>query len=650
MTVGELNRVLSTRAILLITINSIMGTGIFFLPALGAAKAGPASIISWLILSFVSIYVSMCFAELTGMFPNAGGVYEFCKQAFGHFWSFMIGWITVIAGNITIAMLIVGAIRYINPNSVVFFALDLGFVTVTISFNILICLGFILIFNYIAYKGMDTSAFMLITFALITLITLFALIIPGIFNFNPDNLKPFFTHPPSVIFLTIFFIAETFFGWETATFLAGETKDGDKVMPKVLIWSTVIIAVICLLFVVTSLGVIPAHLFGASATPLTDLAMVHYGEAGINIFKIMVYLSIIGSVAGWIISAPRLLYAMAEDKLFVPAAAKIHPTNKSPYNAILFQTIFTCILILFASGSYEALLKMLVPLVLIMYSAVVYSLVVLRKKKPNHPRTYWAPFKYGPHALIAFLLSLLVMWPILEGHEALALIKLGFSLIFFGVPIFLLLITYYDPDIIIKLNDMFAYLNLTFERMLLPKKVIRNIDDHLGDVNGKRILEFGCGVGSLTKELAKKVGDSGEIYATDISYNSVKIARRRMEKRGHSNISFVHDIHQVNRVHDSIPRVDVVVSFGMLGYIQDIDKVLRDIKRLLPESGRIIFVDFVDLFKLIPNVNWLSHEDKLREVFRKNGFSVQVSKVSSPFWNYLIVSGIKSDDPDLPFI
>lgn len=628
-----------------------MGTGIFFLPALGAAKAGPASIVSWIILSFVSIYVSMCFAELTGMFPNAGGVYEFCKQAFGHFWSFMIGWITVIAGNITIAMLIVGAIRYINPNSAEFFSLDLSFVTVTISFNILICLGFILIFNYIAYKGMDTSSFMLITFSIITLTTLFLLIIPGFMNMNLANLTPFFDKPPSIIFLAIFFIAETFFGWETATFLAGETKDGAKVMPKVLIWATVIIAIVCLLFVFTSLTVIPAKVFGSSATPLLDLAMIHYGAQGATIFKVLVYLSIIGSVAGWIISAPRLLYAMAEDKLFIPAAAKIHPENKTPYNAILFQTVFTCILILFASGSYEALLKMLVPLVLIMYSAVVYSLVVLRKKKPNHPRTYRVPYaKYGPHILIAFLLSLLVMWPIIEGHEAFSLIKLGFSLIFFGVPIFLLLITYYDPDIIIKLNDMFAYLNLTFEKMLLPKKVIRNIDDHLGEVKGKKILEFGCGVGSLTKELAKKVGSTGEIYATDISFNSVKIAKRRMDKRGHENIMFIHDIHQVNRVHDSVPRVDVVVSFGMLGYIQDIDKVLRDIKRLLPESGRIVFVDFVDLFKLIPNVNWLSHEDKLREVFKKNGFSVQVSKVTSPFWNYLVVSGIKSDDPDLPFI
>jgi amino acid transporter len=94
-----------------------MGTGIFFLPALGAEIAGAASIISWAIMSAFAIYVAMCFAELCSMFPSAGGVYEFCKQAYGRIPSFVIGWLTLIAGNITIAMLIIGAISYLLPST-----------------------------------------------------------------------------------------------------------------------------------------------------------------------------------------------------------------------------------------------------------------------------------------------------------------------------------------------------------------------------------------------------------------------------------------------------------------------------------------------------------------------------------------------------
>ena len=102
----EMKGVLSFRVILLVTINSIMGTGIWFLTAAGAKHAGPASLLSWLILSAIAVYIAMCFSELTSMFPKAGGVYEFAKQTYGRFWSFVIGWTTSIAGSVTISMLL----------------------------------------------------------------------------------------------------------------------------------------------------------------------------------------------------------------------------------------------------------------------------------------------------------------------------------------------------------------------------------------------------------------------------------------------------------------------------------------------------------------------------------------------------------------
>jgi len=96
--------------LLLIVINSIMGTGIYFLPAIGAKYAGPMSIISWVIMSLIAVYISMCFAELVSMFPKAGGVYEYSKQAYGRFTSFLVGWITFIAANVTIAIV------FVKPN------------------------------------------------------------------------------------------------------------------------------------------------------------------------------------------------------------------------------------------------------------------------------------------------------------------------------------------------------------------------------------------------------------------------------------------------------------------------------------------------------------------------------------------------------
>lgn len=640
---AELKKTLTFPVLLLITINSILGTGIFFLPAIGAKLAGPASIISWLILAIISIYLGMIFAELSSMFPKSGGIYEFCKQAFGRFPSFIIGWTTIITGNITIAMLIVGAIRYLIP-----FPAPI--------IKIVISLLFIFIFNYIAYRGMKTSATMLVAFAVITLVTLFTLMIPGLININMSNFTPFFVFPTSAIFIAIFFISETFFGWETTTFLAGETKDARRVMPKVLIIGTVIIAIIALVFVFTSLGTINWSEFGLSQAPLSDLGVAHFGLSGRDIFTIAVYLSIIGSVAGWIISSPRLLLSMAEDKLFLSQLSKIHPKYNSPSNAIIFQTVLTSLIIIIGSGSYETLLGLLVPLILILYSVVVFSLIVLRKRK-DIERYYTVPFpKIGPYFIILFLLSLLGMW-LYFTPGAWPTLRLASSFILFGLPLYFLIEIYYDPKMISEISNITAYFELFTERITMPKKVRNEIFGLLGDIKGKTILEYGCGVGTLTRDLAIEVGPNGRIYAVDLSVRDLRITQKRIERliwlskeRIHARVHIIHDEKQVHRIHPTVSYADAVVSVGNLGYIQDINKILRQLYGILPNQGQICFVEYGDFFKLIPNVEWLAHNEVIQDIFRKNGFSVRVIRRKGLFWNYIYVYGRKFIGDVVPYV
>ena len=73
-TSGELKKTISYPVLLLIIVNSIIGSGMFFLPAIGAQISGPSSILAWIILSLVTLYTAACFAELAGMFPSAGGI------------------------------------------------------------------------------------------------------------------------------------------------------------------------------------------------------------------------------------------------------------------------------------------------------------------------------------------------------------------------------------------------------------------------------------------------------------------------------------------------------------------------------------------------------------------------------------------------
>ena len=656
----KLERSMSYPTILIITLSSIIGTGVFFLPAIGMRETGPATLLSWIILSFIAIYVSTIFGELTSMFPDAGGVYEFCKQAFGRFPSFIVGWIAILAGNVTISMLIVGAIQYLLPYSG---NLELlGFVFDAKYFKLAICIFFIFVFNYVTYRGIKVSATMLVAFGVITLSALASLIIPGLIYMDFSSLFVSSTGDATFmpggwfsIFVGIYIIVETFFGWESATFLAGETKNGEKVMPKAMFYSTIIIAIICFLLVITAMGNLSWDVFGNSLAPLSDLGAHFYGATIGSVFVIIIYVSIIGSVAAWIVSAPRLLLAMSEDRLLPGQFKSIHPMFKTPHKAIFFQTFLTTSIVIVGFESYEFLLHMLVPLATILYCGVMISLLVLRKKMPNKKRYMRTPFaKFGIPFNLIFLISLIFIWAS-ETEGSWATLAFSGSLVLLGLPIYMLVEVYYNPKTIVRVNDFFAKFALFTEKISMPKWVKEKIFLLAGDLKNKTVLEYGCNVGTLTVPLLKEVGAHGKVYATDISIKNLNITETRLKKKNKKNPSYgtsvkiIHDHEQMLRIHPSIPYADVIISFGMISYVQDMKKILDDMHSILPDRGKICLVEFADYFKFLPNVEWLSDDDEIKQLFSSSGFSVRVERKKGLLWNYVFIYGVKTDE-NLPFI
>jgi len=144
----KLKRSIGQKTLLFLAVNAIMDTGIFFTPAIGAALAGPASVISWIVMGIVSIIVAFCFAEFISMYPKAGGIYEYIKRSFSEFPSFIVGWIAWIVANITIAMVVAGSINYIFPQ-------------IDFYMKILIAVSLILLFNceYIGAIGYYISRY-----------------------------------------------------------------------------------------------------------------------------------------------------------------------------------------------------------------------------------------------------------------------------------------------------------------------------------------------------------------------------------------------------------------------------------------------------------------------------------------------------------
>jgi len=632
---AELQRTLGFGMILFLAISSIMGTGMFFGAAVGSSYSGNASIISWLILWVVAIYISLYFGELVTLFPTAGGVYEFAKHAYNRFFSFMMGWLAWLVGNLTSSLLIVAAIDYLIPDQS------------KMMLKISICISVILLLNIIAFFGVEASGIVVVILSSLSIALVISVIAPGAFHVHANNFEPFLAFGLLPVFLTIFFIAESFFGWESVTYLSEEAKNPKKDIPKALLLGTLIVGILAIGIVIVSLGIIPWRILSTSSTSLSLVFDRIYGSFG-SFFNYAVAIALLGSAAGSIVSMPRLILALARDKLFIAQLADVHPKYKSPHKAIAFQTIVGIIALFMTIGNYKRLLSLMVPLAIIMYVLTFITVPILRRKYPS-PREWKVPFaNLGTLFLVGFLLALIGIWLFFEPN-ALSILRLGLSLIAIGIPIYLLLELYYDPDAIVKTNDALAFFTLLGERIILPKKVIKEILSLLGDIKNKTVLEFGCSVGTLTLHLAEQVKPQGHVFATDLSKKDLLIAYKRMRKRGHYHVHIVHDEHQMNRVHPSIPHVDAIISIGMMGYLQDVKKVLREMRDLLPYNGRIVFVDYADFFKIIPNVAWLSNDQTIEQIFRDSGFSVYVTRKKGLFWNYVYVYGIKFHE-NIPFI
>jgi APA family basic amino acid/polyamine antiporter len=633
----ELKKTLGMGTIIALTLTSLVGTGMFFSAAIGAKYSGNAVLLAWVLLLVLGLYVAACFGELIALFPKSGGVYEFSKQAYGRFFSFLIGWITWLMSTIGISVLIIAALDFIP------FALSQ-------DIKIVVAIILIILINFIAYLGVDISATVLIFFAIETIALFVAIIVPGFFKIDYNNFVPLVSGNPKWIFISLFFMLESLMGWEAASFLAEETKNAEKVIPKALMITTVLAGLLGLLFAFVSLGVIPWSSLINSDVPVLSVSNIIFGSQGSVIISLGVLFVLLGSVTGAVISTPRLLLAMARDKLFISQFAAIHPLRQTPHRAILFQTFVSIMIIIMGGfGNYERILSMFTPLALIMSIAVLLAVPILRFKLKSVVRVFKVPFGVvGPVLVSLIYAGVIYAWLYMQ-PSAQGLFRIVLSLISFGIPIYILLNFFYNSDAISSFANGSSRLSLWFEDLFLPRRIRKKIIGLFGDLKNKSILEYGAGVGTLTLHLAEAVGSEGKIYASDLSHRNLFFLKRRLVKRKISHVEIIHDEHQVNRIHPSVRSVDFIFSVGVMSYMQDVKKVLREMHRILPDSGRICFVEYVNFFKFIPDKEWLTDEDKLHQLFREIGFSVKIEKKKGLFWNYLFVYGIKSDK-DVPYI
>jgi APA family basic amino acid/polyamine antiporter len=200
-------------------------------------------------------------------------------------------------------------------------------------------------------------------------------------------------------------------GWNNITYIAGEVKNPSKNIPKALFIGMMIIITVYVLINVAYLYIMPVQSMASSqlvAVDITKLIITSLNPSlaylATGFVAIAIMISTFGTSNGTILVSSRVYYAMSKQGLFFPSLGKIHPTFKTPANALIIQGIWSSILVF--SGTFDTLTDMLIFVSWIFYALGAFGIFILRKKMPDAPRPYkvWGyPFIPAIFTLFAFV-------------------------------------------------------------------------------------------------------------------------------------------------------------------------------------------------------------------------------------------------------
>jgi APA family basic amino acid/polyamine antiporter len=221
-------------------------------------------------------------------------------------------------------------------------------------------------------------------------------------------------------------------GWEMTTFTAGELKNPGRNLPLGLFAGTLIVIALYLGTNLAYLYVFPASEIATKTRVAADAVQLVIGPLAGSIIAIVILLSITGAANGNVLTAPRVIFAMAKDGLFFPRLASIHPMRQTPHIAILVVGVWAALLSL--TGTFEQLATYVIFGQWIFFGLTAAAVMVLRVKRPDLARPYRTPgYPVTPIVFIAAALFISVNTLIQQPLNALA----GLAIILLGVPAFL---------------------------------------------------------------------------------------------------------------------------------------------------------------------------------------------------------------------
>lgn len=448
---SRLNRQLGLFDSVMVMVGIVIGSGIFLTTGL-IAKSLPSPgliLLVWVVGGILTLAGALTYAELGASLPHAGGQYVYLREAYGPLCAFLFGWVVFLVymsgGTAALSVAFAEYFGYFFPTlsiQEILFTIKLSIfgksLTYSLSAGQIVAVTAIIILSLFNYIGLSYGKIIQNVFTLIKIGAIMCFVVLG-FAVGKGQafdlmLSPAGIDPGQLIIgfgIALVAVSWAFDGWNNVNFVAGEIKNPKKNIPLALIFGTIGITILYVLVNYIYLYSLPVDRIVGEIRVAEKAASSLFGREMGSIIAAVVMVSTFGALNGNILTAPRVYFAMARDRLFFKRVGDVHPRFKTPGFAIIVGAVWASILTL--SGTFEQLLTFVMFVAIIFWIAAALSVFTLRRKFPRLQRPYktWG-YPYVPILFIITSLGILINTVIEKPVESLS----GILITLLGIPVY----------------------------------------------------------------------------------------------------------------------------------------------------------------------------------------------------------------------
>lgn len=322
----KLKRDLGLLHVFCIASGAMISSGIFILPGLAYAKAGPAVIICYFLAGLLSIPGMLSLAEMTTAMPKAGGDCFTIIRSMGP----SVGTVAGLLSWFSLSMKSAFALIGMSVFTILLVDLDVHIIAV------FFCLIFLFI-NLIGIKEAGRTQVIMVVGLLLLMVLYIAVGVPVV---RVERFSPFMPKGIASIFFTTGFVFVSYAGLLKIASVAEEIKNPARNIPLGMIISLLVVSVLYTFMVFVTTGVLEAENLSQSLTPISDGAEVFMGSAGMIALGIAAILAFLSTANAGIMTAARSLIPLSQDGLLPAFLGRINARFRTPHNALIMTGAF----------------------------------------------------------------------------------------------------------------------------------------------------------------------------------------------------------------------------------------------------------------------------------------------------------------------